>query len=222
MTTPSDQPLRYKAEEDIWDTVEIYLTILGQEHKRKLRSFSGRNANLEPWCKMHLSFESICKNWSIENNGPRKFEVYSKLLDENALSTWNLILDQYPARNNDAFNAAIDIFVREMSSGNPRNKAAQYFETPEVRKRHGDDGQEHYRRLNQLFTYHDMLPGNSPFLNDQTPEALRLNKKFLCASFLMLGERRSIQWQWRNWKTLRLMKRHSSTSCNNGKIKRTL
>lgn len=183
MTTPSDQPLLYKAEEESGETVEIYLTINGQEHKRKVRSYSGRNANLEPWCKMHLSFEGICSNWNIENNGPRKFEVYSQLLDENALSTWNLILDQEPARNNDAFNDAINIFVLEMSSGNPRNKAAQYFETHEVRKRRGNDVQEHYRRLKQLFTYHDMLPGNSPFLNDQTPEALRLRKKILCSSF---------------------------------------
>ncbi|KAL3932826.1 MAG: hypothetical protein SGBAC_010667 [Bacillariaceae sp.] len=183
MTMPSDQPLCYKTEEDNAGFLEVYLTVNDQDHKRKLRSYSGRDANLEPWCKMHILFQNLCKNWGIDNNGPKKVEVYSQLLDENAATTWNIILAQNPARNNEAFADAVDLFVRKMSNGNPSNKAALYFETAEVCKRHGENVQLHYRRLKTLFTYHDMLPGNSPFLDDMSPEALCLRKKFLCVSF---------------------------------------
>mmetsp|Transcript_1730 Transcript_1730/g.3806 ORF Transcript_1730/g.3806 Transcript_1730/m.3806 type:complete len:290 (+) Transcript_1730:31-900(+) len=41
----------------------------------------------------------------------------------------------------------------------------------------------HYRRLDLLFTYNDMLPGNSPLLCSETAASLRLRKKLIFATF---------------------------------------
>ncbi|CAJ1953132.1 unnamed protein product [Cylindrotheca closterium] len=148
----------------------------GGEREAKVPLYLGKGSNLEPFCRMYISFKNLCAQWEITGNGAGianlKFRLFCLHLSGQALNKLNVIETNVTNRTIVQFKNSVDRFITKMSAGaNPRNSASRFLKSIACRKSMKTDVSRHIRQLELLCFYHDMLPGTSQKLceNDEFP-----------------------------------------------------
>ena len=165
-------PLTYKkpkAKESIYEKKVTFLDTTGTRHNKKIVPWiADQGKNLESFCEMWNEFKFLEAEWGFENghgSGPAKFQVFRQCVDKRARNQWDSIARTVAVQNSVNFHNAVKQLIETCGTINPRDKVTEYLENPQcVRKRRDIDVHVHGARLELLFFYHDMLPGNTPDL----------------------------------------------------------
>ena len=179
-----DQPLKYKRVERTPRSQTIYHTVNGDKLRKSIRTYDAADpSDMEPWCEMFIDFSTTMSDWEV-TTGPPKFQFYKEYLEGQARNIW----DQERARATGTsvvqFNQCVERFVTRIVGPRPRDTCSRYLNSESaVSKPYATDVYTHASRLETLFTYHDLLPGNVPKLMTNTEEAIIKRKTILFKSF---------------------------------------
>lgn len=188
MVSATDQILTKEIHEVNVTAVNVRYELNGFTHQRRIKPYTADDENMEPWCRMDLTFRNTMKDWGCNNGtqatqGANMFACYPQFLEGNARETWELCRSNYGATSLANFQNCKRDFVIELSSETARNQVAEYLLSEHVRKKHNEPVMAHVKRLRTLMIYHDMLPGNSQLLTDGSEQGNRLSKEIVLLSF---------------------------------------
>jgi len=162
----------------------------GFQQSKKLVPWTAEHGkNLETFSQMWNEYKNLEIEWNFGGNhagsGPTKFQVFRQCVDKRARNMWDAISRTPPVNQTSAnFYNKINELIRGCGTNNPRDKVTEYLENAQcVRKRRDTDVFTHGARLELLFFYHDMLPGNTLELIGDDPKRVLKRKKILFRSF---------------------------------------
>src|SRR5210317_891982 len=177
-----------KPKETIYEKKVTFTDFHGHFLSKKIVPWvADQGKNLEAFCEMWNEFKCLQEEWGFANGqgaGPAKFQVFRQCVDKRARNQWDSIARSVVTHNNANFQTAVNQLIETCGTTNPRDKVTEYLENPQcVRKRRDTDVHVHGARLELLFFYHDMLPGNTPDLTGDDDASVLKRKMILFKSF---------------------------------------
>ena len=180
-----EQPLKYhKTKRDNVRQQYVFHNLNGGSVRKLVDTYNGSSGGeMESWCETHLTFSTTMKDWGI-TTGPLKFEKYPLFLSDHARTIWDQEKSNANGMSNNEFNNCVQWLVTRIAGPNPCDKCSEYLILESaVNRPYKVDVYMHASRLETLFTYHDMLPGNTPKMMTNTEEAVLKRKRILFFSF---------------------------------------